>query len=118
MSRAQSVFDLNYTHGKPGFLIFTKRLRKKKKARRTKQDIKSPQSFEATNNLDVVDNLGATPIHAAAAYGDVNILRILAPLMKNPNVPSSTAILGKSPIDWANDRGHDEFARILQSYIK
>ena len=71
-----------------------------------------------TDNLDVVDNFGATVLHYAAANGNVNILRFLGPLMKNPNAPCNFSHLGKTPIDWANRCGHGEFARILQSYIK
>ena len=47
----------------------------------------------------------------------INILRFLAPFMKNPNEFSCGFTIG-TPIDIAKVRGHDEFARILQSYIK
>ena len=57
---------------------------------------------------------GMTPIHYAAASGNSDALRILAPLTTNPN---KTAHTGKTPITVAQSRGHYEFARILQSYI-
>ena len=62
----------------------------------------------------VVDLCRLTPMHYAAICGKVNILRFLAPLMENPNVPAND---GRTPIDFAKLHGHDEFARILQSYI-
>ena len=68
-----------------------------------------------TGNVNIVDTWGRTPMHAAADFGHINILKFLAPLMENPNVPDNK---GKTPIDHAKLRGHDEFARILQSYIK
>ena len=55
-----------------------------------------------------------TPIHYAAASRNSDALRILAPLTTNPYKTTHT---GKTPITVAQSCGHDEFARMLQSYI-
>ena len=67
--------------------------------------------------FDEVDDFGLNLMHLAAARGHINILRILVPLMKNPNAPSTNDHY-ETPIDFAKQFGHDDFARILQSYIK
>ena len=67
-------------------------------------------------NVDMVEAARFThAMHIAADRGHVNILRFLAPLMKNPNEPH---FVFRTPIDVAKQNGYGEFARILQSYIK
>ena len=68
-----------------------------------------------TRNVNIVDKFGRTPLHIAAYFGWINLLKFLAPLMENPNVPDDK---GKTSTDYAKQRGHDEFVRILESYIK
>ena len=69
-----------------------------------------------TDNFDLVDDFrGHTLMFCAALKGYVEIAKFLAPLMKNPNLPCKNGI---TPIQCAKREGHDELARILQSYIK
>ena len=69
-----------------------------------------------TDNFDLVDDFrGHTLMFCAALKGYVEIAKFLAPLMKNPNLPDKNGI---TPIQCAKREGHDELARILQSYIK
>ena len=85
-----------------------------------------------------------TLIHFAAMNGQVDVLKFLAPLTENPNsnggctprsiqvaqqrghhelartlesITSITNTAGKTPIEVAQQRGHREFARILQSFM-
>ena len=70
-----------------------------------------------TDDPNIPGRFGAsiwTPIFFAADIGNIDILKFLAPLTKNPNGGKSH---GKTPIQWAQSKGHDEFARLLQSFI-
>ena len=73
-----------------------------------------------TGNVNVVDSFGRTLMHFAAMSGQINSLRFLAPMMENPNVPNNDNDIFETltPIDVAKSNGHNEFARILKSYIK
>ena len=44
-----------------------------------------------------------TPIHKAVWFGHTEIVKILAPLSKNPNAPDKH---GRSPINFAAQNGH------------
>ena len=49
--------------------------------------------------------------------GHIDILKLVAPLTKNPN-PKSTNFPKRTPFEVAHLKGYHEFARILQTYIK
>ena len=63
-----------------------------------------------TNNPNVPDKSGRTPIHWAACNGHTEIVKILVPLTDNPNAPNDC---GKTPIHWAARTGHTEIVKIL-----
>ena len=44
-----------------------------------------------------------TPIHKAVWFGHTEIVKILAPLSKNPNAPDKH---GRTPINFAAQNGH------------
>ena len=69
-----------------------------------------------TRNFNVVDGFGETLMHSAAIYGNVNILRFLAPLMENPS--HALDDYGSTPLDIARIYRNYEFITILQTYIK
>ena len=46
----------------------------------------------------------------AACNGYIEIVKILAPLTNNPNVPDKS---GKTPIYWAAKHGYTEIVKIL-----
>ena len=62
-----------------------------------------------TDNPNVPDKNGDTPIHRAAARGYAEIIKILAPLTANPNAPDKE---GKTPLDMAKN---EEIRTILKS---
>ena len=51
---------------------------------------------------------GMTLIHWAAYGGNIEIVKVLAPLTDNPDDHN-----GRTPIAWASDRGHTEIVKIL-----
>ena len=53
---------------------------------------------------------GWTPIHRAVANGDLEMVKILAPLIDNPNAPDR---YGETPIYFAVSEGYTEIVRIL-----
>ena len=63
---------------------------------------------------------GYTPIMYAAFNGHIDVLKLLAPISKNPNEETNEDYDGnvKTPIQLAQERGHHEFAKLLQSFIK
>ena len=50
----------------------------------------------------------------AAKYGHTEIVKILAPLVENPNSRTD----GYTPIQIASMKGHPEIVRILESFQK
>ena len=52
-------------------------------------------------------------MHVAAINGNAEIVKILAPLTNNPNAPNK---VGKTPISWAEFRGHTEIIEILTTF--
>ena len=64
-----------------------------------------------TDNPNVPDGCGRTPIYWAACYGHTEIVKILVPLTDNPNAPNKN---GVTPIHVAKDI---EILRILQSFV-
>ena len=56
-----------------------------------------------TNMPNAPDNFGDTPIHYAAEYGYLDIIKILLKFNYTPNVPN---IQGLTPIALATERGH------------
>ena len=66
------------------------------------------------DNSIVTDYVNLTPILSAAYNGHIGVLKFLAPLSKNPN---GGFIDGNTPIQLAQEHGHHEFARLLQSFI-
>ena len=56
------------------------------------------------------DKYGWTPIHGAARNGHTEIVKILAPLMDNPNAPNN---VGDTPILMAKNT---EIRSILESF--
>ena len=63
-----------------------------------------------TDNFNVPDKFGKTPIYKAAQNGHTNIVKILAPLTNNPNIPDKN---GKTPMYWAASDGYTEIVKIL-----
>ena len=70
-----------------------------------------------THESALIENPNATPnktswtlIHEAAHEGNTEIVRILAPLSKNPNTPDKD---GWTPIHWAAHHGYTEIVKIL-----
>ena len=63
---------------------------------------------------------GYTPIMYAPFNGHIDVLKLLAPISKNPNEETNEDYDGnvKTPIQLAQERGHHEFAKLLQSFIK
>ena len=53
---------------------------------------------------------GNTPIHTAAEYGHIEIVKILAPLTENRNAPD---LYGTTPIILAAENGHTDIVKIL-----
>ncbi len=71
-----------------------------------------------TDDPNIPDQNGSTPIHSAAKNGHIDVLKVLAPLTKNPNRGTVHGkFLGETPIQTAQRTGHHEFSRMLQSYI-
>ena len=54
---------------------------------------------------------GITPIYQAVSEGNIEIIKILAPLTKNPNAPPKKE--GESPIYKAALCGHTEIVKLL-----
>ena len=65
-----------------------------------------------TDDPNAPDKSGASPIHAAAQKGHIEIVKILAPLTDNPNAPKND---GKTPASVAKNA---EIRRILKAYKK
>ena len=66
-----------------------------------------------TDNPNVAENDGRTPIYRAAQYGHTEIFKILIPLTDNPNAPDK---YGKTPLFWAAYNGHAEIVKILAPF--
>ena len=67
-----------------------------------------------TNNcLNVTDKYGWTALHTAAVNGEIEITKFLAPLMDNLNARNED---GKTPIDLAKRKGHNEVVKFLESF--
>ena len=54
-----------------------------------------------------------TPIHAAAAFGYLDIVKFLVPLAVNPNSRNGKI---RAPIHTARDNGHHEIVNILEPF--
>ena len=63
-----------------------------------------------TDNPNVPNNHGETPIYRATCNGYTEIVKILAPLTDNPNAPNNN---GETPIYKAARYGHTEIVKIL-----
>ena len=63
-----------------------------------------------TDNPNVPDKEGRTPIYLASFYGCIEIVKILAPLTDNPNSADED---GVTPIHSAVCNGHIEIVNIL-----
>ena len=63
-----------------------------------------------TDNPNVPNENGRTPIYWAAYHGHIEIVKILASLTDNPNAPDKD---GETPIHWAASNGHKEIVNIL-----
>ena len=57
---------------------------------------------------------GDTPMHAAAREGHLDVIKVLAPLSKNPNAPNSS---GWTPIHEAAREGHANVIKVLAPFI-
>ena len=58
---------------------------------------------------------GRMAIFPAACEGHVDIVKYFAQLVENPNAPSAKH--GETPLELAKKYGHDEIVKFLQSYI-
>ena len=54
-----------------------------------------------------------TPIQAASAFGFLDIVKFLVPLVTDPNSRNGVV---RAPIHVARDNGHNEIVNILESY--
>ena len=61
-----------------------------------------------TDNPNVPDEKGWTPIHSAAVFGHTKIVKILAPLADNPNTPDND---GNTPSSVTNNAEIREFLK-------
>ena len=68
-----------------------------------------------TNDPNIQDNIRGSLIMAAAIHGQIDVLKILAPLTKFSNIRHW--VLGKTAIQIAQIKRHHEFARLLQTFI-
>ena len=66
----------------------------------------------ATNDPNIPNNTGQTPIHRAAKKGHLEIVRLLMTTTKNPNVPDN---FGRTPEDLASQQGHHEIVELLKN---
>ena len=66
--------------------------------------------------INVVDSEdGDTPLHSAAYYGHLDILKFLLPLSENPNYRNK---IGETPIDTARKKQHGNVVKFLENYNK
>ncbi|KAL3521281.1 hypothetical protein ACH5RR_019430 [Cinchona calisaya] len=63
-------------------------------------------------NVDARSIDGRTPLFRAAANGHRQMVEMLMEMLANPNIAEND--LGRSAIDVARDRGHNEIVRILE----
>ena len=68
-----------------------------------------------TNDPNIQDNIRRSLIMAAAIHGQIDVLKILAPLTKFSNIGGW--VCGKTAIQIAQKHRHHEFARLLQTFI-
>ena len=68
-----------------------------------------------TNDPNIQDNIRRSLIMAAAIHGQIDVLKILAPLTKFSNIGGW--VCGKTAIQIAQKCRHHEFARLLQTFI-
>ena len=66
-----------------------------------------------TNDPNIRDGGGRTPIMAAAGHGHIDVLKFLAPLTTDPN----RGRWGLTAIQFAQMSRQYEFARLLQTFI-
>ena len=63
-----------------------------------------------TDNPNVPNRYGVSPLHLAASNGHIEIVKILALLANNINAPD---LNGMTPIRWAQIEGHIEIVKFL-----
>ena len=66
----------------------------------------------STNNPNVPNILGCTPIHEAAIIGHLEIVQLLMTSTNNPNVPNK---YGQTPETLASENGHHDIVELLKN---
>ena len=66
----------------------------------------------STNNPNVPNSLGWTPIHQAAKRGYLEIIQLLMTAINNPNFPNN---FGQTPETLASQNGHHDIVELLKN---
>ena len=72
----------------------------------------------ATDNPNIPDENGETPIHVAAKEGHLDILELLLTKTNNVNDLKAQDNEGKTPLHHAAENGHHEIVKILIASIE
>ena len=59
------------------------------------------------------DNFGMTPLHYAVKYGHFEVVKYIANILENPNLPN---FQGKTAHSLAKEAGHVDIAGLLDSH--
>ena len=65
--------------------------------------------------INEVNEEGGTPIHSAAEFGYLDIVKFLVPLSENTNYPNKN---GETPIDLARKNKHENIVTFLENCYK
>ena len=71
--------------------------------------------MKTTDNPNVTDENGITPIHLAAANGHLEVFKLLIKSTDNPNKPEFNE--GKTPLHLAAEYGHVDIIKTLIKYF-
>ena len=68
--------------------------------------------MENTDDKNPADSYGSTPLHDAAQYGHLDIVRFIVEIVDDKNPRDND---GKTPLDFARQYGHLEVVRLMEN---